>query len=95
MAKYRALPVVVDAWKITAVSWPSPVPGAAPGGATLVLDDGRTEYADAGMTARYVPRVGDYFVRQDDGYLYINPAAVFDRKYGLVPEQAEQMEGVC
>src|ERR1700691_2146243 len=33
------------------------------------------------MTARYAPKVGDYWVVQSDGYAYLNPAEVFERKY--------------
>ena len=36
---------------------------------------------DPSMIARYVPHIGDYFVRQADGYEYLNPKAVFERKY--------------
>ena len=34
-----------------------------------------------GMVARYVPVVGDYIVTQEDGYVYVNPKGVFERKY--------------
>lgn len=34
-----------------------------------------------GMTARYMPVVGDYLVRLADGYEYVNPRDVFQRKY--------------
>ncbi len=33
------------------------------------------------MTARYTPVEGDYVVTQEDGYTYINPRDVFERKY--------------
>ena len=33
------------------------------------------------MIARYVPKTGDYLVTQEDGYIYVNPREVFERKY--------------
>lgn len=33
------------------------------------------------MMARYVPKPGDYLVRQADGYEYLNPKDVFERKF--------------
>lgn len=48
------------------------------------LDDFIQEHSfgcDSGMIARYKPAIGDYLVRQPDGYFYINPKAVFERKY--------------
>lgn len=33
------------------------------------------------MMARYTPVVGDYWVVQEDGYIYLNPRDVFERKY--------------
>jgi hypothetical protein len=36
---------------------------------------------DPEMTSRYQPVLGDYLVVQSDGYRYLNPKAVFERKY--------------
>jgi len=47
----------------------------------LQLEDGRSFQADSAMTARYVPEPGDYLVEQEDGYVYLNPREVFERKY--------------
>lgn len=47
----------------------------------LELDDGSEFVAPAELTARHVPQAGDYLVTQDDGYRYINPKDVFERKY--------------
>jgi hypothetical protein len=47
----------------------------------LELDDGSAFVAPAEMTARHIPQTGDYLVTQDDGYRYINPKDVFERKY--------------
>lgn len=49
--------------------------------ARLHLEDGTAHVANAGMTARYKPVPGDYLVTQEDGYVYINPREVFERKY--------------
>lgn len=72
--KYIANPVEVNAYKITEVR---------PSGTELhcVLETGKVAIADAGMTARYVPSPGDYWVVQSDGYEYLNPKEVFERKY--------------
>lgn len=56
----------------------------ASSGAMLLLDDTRNYYAKAEMLARYTPIPGDYLVRQDDGYEYVNPKDVFERKYAKV-----------
>lgn len=78
MAKYKANPVIVDAFKIEQVVT------ADNGSCILVLDNGRSFTADPGMTARYIPTEGDYFVRQKDGYVYINPREVFELKYSAL-----------
>ncbi len=36
------------------------------------------------MIARMTPQVGDYLVIQEDGYEYLNPKEVFERKYSRV-----------
>lgn len=38
----------------------------------------------SGMLARYTPAAGDYLVTQEDGYEYLNPKDVFERKYAAV-----------
>jgi len=76
--KYRANPVVVDAYVIREIH---PGTGAGEPGVTLVLDDGQRVAANEGMLARYNPVEGDYWVVQDDGYTYLNPREVFERKY--------------
>lgn len=52
-------------------------------GAILQLSDGRTFTTTEQMTARYAPVEGDYLVTQEDGYEYINPKDVFERKYSV------------
>lgn len=72
--KYIANPVEVDAYKILEVQQNSE-------GYLLKLENGRDEQANLGMTARMAPTVGDYWVIQADGYVYLNPKDVFLRKY--------------
>ena len=79
--KYRAKPVTVDALKIAATH-PRENDGA---GLPLVLEDGSTVVATPEMTARMEPVACDYVVTQEDGYVYLNPKAVFERKYEPLP----------
>ncbi len=73
---HRARPVGVQARKIIAIL------GAMSGGGRLVkLDDHSTYSLDPAMTARVFPTVGDYLIVGQDGYAYINPSDVFERKY--------------
>lgn len=53
------------------------------GGVALALENGENVYADAGMVSRMTPVAGDYWVVQADGYTYLNPKDVFERKYAL------------
>lgn len=43
--------------------------------------EGNSYTITAAMRARYEPESGDYFVTQEDGYRYVNPRDVFERKY--------------
>lgn len=43
--------------------------------------EGNSYTITAAMRARYEPEAGDYFVTQEDGYQYVNPREVFERKY--------------
>lgn len=81
MPKYIARPVTVEAKRIVDI-WPG-----APGGVRLELEDGSTFTPDQGMLARMTPTVGDYVVTQADGYVYLNPAHVFERKYLLSEDE--------
>lgn len=73
--KYQANPILVDAYRIVDIG-PLQVEGNL-----LILEDGAREWATREMTARMTPKVGDYFVIQKDGYAYLNPQDVFERKY--------------
>jgi len=56
-------------------------------GYSLTLSDGSEYTPSREMLARHIPETGDYLVRQEDGYTYINPREVFERKYR--PEDAK------
>jgi hypothetical protein len=87
MARYVANPVIVDAFPITAVVVSKPLFGSwykqdKVYTVTLVVDGAEKSYTlNPGLTARMAPKVGDYYVIQEDGYPYINPKHVFERKY--------------
>jgi len=77
--KYVGNPVVVDAWAIKSKRQVN-----VSGLLELVIDkDGVDEVfrPELGMTSRFSPEPGDYLVQQADGYLYLNPKDVFERKY--------------
>jgi hypothetical protein len=78
--KYIANPVEVDAFKIVAIGTTSGHDGSQ----ALELED-RWVVATREMTARMKPQVGDYWVIQSDGYVYLNPKDVFERKYSPKP----------
>ncbi len=85
--KYRANPVIVDAYKIVSVGATESHGGIKHWKMALALDSGENVIATADMMARYIPEVGDYWVVQSDGYIYLNPKDVFERKYSPLPEQ--------
>lgn len=80
MAKYRANPVIVDAFRIEQVI-PSTAENVAGDPPTLVLQGGEHVKPAWDMLTRIKPVVGDYWVVQPDGYIYLNPKAVFESKY--------------
>ena len=53
----------------------------------VLLDNGVKTELSAGMVARHHPVPGDYLVTQEDGYQYINPREVFERKYRPIGNQ--------
>lgn len=75
LATHRANPVSVIAATILEVT------EKPNGNLMLRLSDGRNYDADTSMTVRHYPVVGDYLVTQADGYEYLNPKDVFERKY--------------
>ena len=92
--RYIARPVEVEAHKITdirAVVDLTPAQKSALGthtGIALVLENGEIVQATPEMTARMAPKIGDYWVIQQDGYIYLNPKEVFERKYAPLSENA-------
>ncbi|CAG2132421.1 hypothetical protein [Cupriavidus numazuensis] len=60
----------------------------------LRLEDGSGYTALSDMTARYIPVPGDYLVVQEDGYAYLNPKDVFERKYSPIQADAAAPQSV-
>lgn len=57
------------------------------GDAAVEFADGSEHVLEAALMVRCKPVVGDYVVTQEDGYVYVNPKDVFERKYSpLTPE---------
>jgi len=77
--RYRANPVEVEAFTIVSVSALQ-----KDGSMNLALDNGENVVASKEMLARYIPIAGDYWVVQTDGYVYLNPKEVFERKYATL-----------
>lgn len=75
--KYIANPVEVDAFSIKFVGEPDSL------GMRNITLNGREGVfvATEEMCARMTPKPGDYWVIQADGYIYLNPKEVFERKY--------------
>lgn len=69
----------VEAHKIVSVGQPN-----ADCSVHVALENGENEIATSGMCSRYKPVAGDYWVIQSDGYTYLNPKEVFERKYHAV-----------
>lgn len=57
-------------------------------GFMATLSDGSRFHITAAMSVRHTPVVGDYIVTQEDGYVYLNPKDVFERKYSAIPKPA-------
>ncbi len=79
---FVAKPVKVEAHAIVAVRQDNEY-------FVLNLDDDSVVRTEPGMTARMTPSVGDYWVIQSDGYIYLNPKEVFERKYRPDPPESE------
>jgi hypothetical protein len=77
--RYVANPVIVEAFKISSVG--DGKDRAKSMGIALILENGNCVTATPEMVARMLPQVGDYWVIQSDGYIYLNPKDVFERKY--------------
>jgi hypothetical protein len=98
--KYKANPVIVDAFKIEGIvpAPPSPKDPASTEPPKFLLDNGKDFIPHWDMLARIKPVVGDYVVIQPDGYTYLNPAAVFTSKYTPISVRkmptAQEMEKI-
>ncbi len=88
--KYQANPVIVDAFKIVETTEMD-----NEGNMQIKLDGGYTGLTTADgyliigkeLTARMCPLEDDYYVIQSDGYAYLNPKDVFERKYSPINNQ--------
>lgn len=86
--KYIANPVEVEAFKIVHVQ---AMPDAEPPLARRIMtEDGASRFAASEKLSRYIPVPGDYWVVQADGYEYLNPKDVFERKYHVDEKQLAQ-----
>lgn len=83
---HQANPVKVNARQIFAVHFQDP-DGLYP---VSMMDGQPAEPMTEAMVARYFPSAGDYIVTQEDGYVYVNPREVFERKYSLIAEGEQQ-----
>lgn len=85
--RYIAKPVEVEAHRIAKVSGraSAPIPATQNTQTDLVcwLENGEPFRPTVGQIARMLPKAGDYVVTQADGYVYLNPKEVFERKYEL------------
>lgn len=79
--KYRANPVIVEAYKIIGKE-----------GSRLDLEDDLSCEPTPEMLSRITPEIGDYLVIQDDGYQYLNPRHVFERKYSPISDKLKEIE---
>lgn len=77
--KYQAKPVLVDAHIIVGVG-----PILSNGSMHCAIQNGDNVIATKEMISRFIPQAGDYWVIQADGYTYVNPKDVFERKYEAV-----------
>lgn len=75
--KYKANPVVVDAFKIIGILDNDGLVNDLP----VRLENDEIVYCTDEMMSRMKPAIGDYWVVQSDGYTYLNPKEVFERKY--------------
>lgn len=78
--QYTANPVIVDGHEIAEVGI------AALDGTLITLKNGHVAKVSPEMLSRMTPVPGDYYVVQQDGYAYLNPKAVFERKYSPLQE---------
>lgn len=78
--KYQARPVIAEAHIIVGVG-----PILPDGSMHCALQNGENATATKEMISRFIPDAGDFWVIQEDGYVYLNPSNVFLRKYEPFP----------
>jgi hypothetical protein len=88
--KYVANPVIVDAYKIVEI-----IRKMSRQSITLILDNNDEVIANPEMLARYIPVVGDYWIIQSNGYIYLNPKDVFERKYSSLDLADEAIKKIA
>jgi hypothetical protein len=77
-----ANPVRVEAVLIVDVDITGPIPDNGVDVIVSLADGTQKDIHLTGeMISRFVPSPGDYLVTQADGYQYVNPKSVFERKY--------------
>lgn len=79
MPLFQAKPVLVTAYVIHRVA--ERKPEGLPLYFKTKIPNQEMLLATPEMLARYTPSPGDYIVIQEDGYTYLNPKEVFERKY--------------
>jgi hypothetical protein len=90
-----ANPVRVEAAVIVDVDITGPVPDCGVDVIVSLADGTQKDvHLSDEMVSRFIPGPGDYLVTQEDGYQYINPKAVFERKYRLVAPTFENSGAV-
>lgn len=83
-ATHVANPVRVHAAQILSVSH-----AEVEGHLNVRLSNGQFATLSPDMLARYTPEPGDYIVIQEDGYRYVNPREVFERKYQAIGQKVQ------
>ena len=78
--KYKANPIIVNAYKIISNER-----------LCFQLENGRNFFPTPEMLARITPEIGDYLVIQEDGYKYFNPKHVFERKYSKIEDSTDEL----
>lgn len=75
--RYLANPAIVEAFKIVVIHWSD----AFNRDVNVILDSGQTVTVTRESIARINLKVGDYWVVESDGFAYLIPAEVFEKKY--------------
>ncbi len=82
--KYVANPVVVDAFQIVEIR--KDLRDFFNRQLIFLLESGEVVKPTNEILSRIDPKIGDYWVKQEDGYVYLNPKEVFERKYRKMEE---------